>query len=572
MKNKLASILFFVLAFSLMLTLSSCDIINANNEKPCRHVDSDGDRLCDKCDEPYDTDSENDTEGEKDNNGGSDGGTNGCEHTDTNGDGYCESCGELLSDEDNTTGSTDTHKHSFETVTVPPTCTAEGYDESTCGECGYVEKTNFQDVLEHSFYEYYSYDTASHWFTCRNCGTTESDATHTLNEAGFCTTCSAGIKHTDGITYELSEDGTYASVTGYTGEATDIIIALEYQSKPVRKICDEAFRESAITSVFVPASVTAIGLNAFYDCESLTKVTLPNEIMTVGAYAFYSCESLAFNVSEQCQYLGNEYNPYLVLVNPTSRVYDSYTMHADTRVIADSAFNGCYSMKSFEITDKVVSIGDRAFVSAALPEVYIPKSVAYIGEGAFLSCEKIAKFTVDLENQHFQNIDEHLYTKDGKTLVRCAPASSDYVFFLPDGVTEIASFAVSNFTGIVDVVLCDTLTTIGDSAFYNCTNLLRIEIPDSVTDIGRHAFFNCSSMTWIIIGNGVENIGDDVFKFSALDKIYYKATAEEWAKVNINLDENNTIKYNTVYYYSESEPTSSGRWWYYKYVNTPFPW
>ena len=45
-------------------------------------------------------------------------------------------------------------------------------------------------------------------------------------------------------------------------------------------------------STIIPASVTAIGGYAFYECTGLTSVTIGNEVIAIEDYAFANCKGL----------------------------------------------------------------------------------------------------------------------------------------------------------------------------------------------------------------------------------------------------------------------------------------
>ena len=193
----------------------------------------------------------------------------------------------------------------------------------------------------------------------------------------------------------------------------------------------------SLTSVIIPDSVTSIGSYAFSDCNSLTSVEIPDSVTSIGYGAFYHCRSLTFHEYGKCQYVGNEENPYYALIQANAQNYSSYTIHEDTKVIADRAFYGCARMSSIVIPDSVTSIGDDAFYHcSSLTSVEIPDSVTSIGSHAFAYC-----------------------------------------------------------SSLTSVVIGDSVTSIGGYAFWDCRSLTSVVIGGSMTSIGMWAFHNCNSLT-----------------------------------------------------------------------------
>ena len=90
------------------------------------------------------------------------------------------------------------------------------------------------------------------------------------------------------------------------------------------------------------------------------------------------------------------------------------------------------------------------------------------------------------------------------------------------------------------MVIGDSVTSIGDSVFSGCSSLTSVVIGDSVTSIDFYAFYSCSSLT----------------------SVYYKGTASDWSQISIG-SYNTKLTNATRYYYSESQPTSSGNYWHY---------
>ena len=48
-------------------------------------------------------------------------------------------------------------------------------------------------------------------------------------------------------------------------------------------------------------SVTGIGYEAFYNCDSLTSIEIPNSVTSIGDEAFYNCSSLTIYWEAQSQ-------------------------------------------------------------------------------------------------------------------------------------------------------------------------------------------------------------------------------------------------------------------------------
>jgi hypothetical protein len=53
--------------------------------------------------------------------------------------------------------------------------------------------------------------------------------------------------------------------------------------------------------------------------------------------------------------------------------------------------------------------------------------------------------------------------------------------------------------------------------------------------------------------------------------VYYKGTASEWTEISIGSNNSKLINA-TRYYYSESEPTTTGNFWHYDTDGNPVAW
>lgn len=70
--------------------------------------------------------------------------------------------------------------------------------------------------------------------------------------------------------YAYVVDGSNATITGYTGRDSVVVIPSTLDGYPVTSICNFAFQNcTALTSVTIPPSVTNIGEFAFLGCTRL---------------------------------------------------------------------------------------------------------------------------------------------------------------------------------------------------------------------------------------------------------------------------------------------------------------
>ena len=89
--------------------------------------------------------------------------------------------------------------------------------------------------------------------------------------------------------YSVSDN--LATITSYSGDGGEVVIPAVMNEVPVVKVGSFG-KNTSVTSVTIPDSVTSIGDGAFAYCTSLTSVTIGNSVTSIGDWAFAWCTSL----------------------------------------------------------------------------------------------------------------------------------------------------------------------------------------------------------------------------------------------------------------------------------------
>ena len=172
---------------------------------------------------------------------------------------------------------------------------------------------------------------------------------------------------TDGLQYSYNDEDLTATVSRYTGTATEVVIPAEVthegKTYKVTAIGGYAFQgNSTLTSITIPEGVTTIEYSAFSGCTSLTKVTIPEGVTTIGGHAFHDCTSLtSITIPEGVTEIA-----YYAFAGCTSLT--NVTIPEGVTYIRNLAFSGCTSLKSVSLPASL-TVCNRAFYGLNLTKV-----------------------------------------------------------------------------------------------------------------------------------------------------------------------------------------------------------
>ena len=264
--------------------------------------------------------------------------------------------------------------------------------------CASNDSGNVNPNHSHSF-KYYTYDgnatrTKDGTLTakCEYC-----DERHTIvnsgsklahdYEDGVCKNCGT-LKPTEGIVYSVDSYG--VCYVADKGTATDarIILASEYEGKPVQYIGDRAFRFGKFESIMIPDSIKHFGDQAFEGCE-LTGIIIPKSVKQIGKNAFQACKNLsAVSLPDSVTNIGDDIFAYCDSLTEVI-LPDSITE------IPLGAFIGCKNLSKIKLPENA-NVEDAGFRDCgSLTEICIGKGAAYIGNLAFEDCVNLTKITFE---------------------------------------------------------------------------------------------------------------------------------------------------------------------------------
>ena len=432
--------------------------------------------------------------------------------------------------------------HVWETVTTAPTCTSVGYDTMTCPLCDKTVRVNETPKLNHTYSTNYSFDDNYHWFACTGCGDVKDKEAHTPDADGICTVCKIPTISTPGVIYDVSADGTYVEVIGYTGTSSVVKIVSEYQGLPVKGIVVNVFaNRSDLTHVIIPEGVTSIGESCFCGSSNMM-ITIPSTLENIGDCAFMACDNMSINVTDigywcnrKFSYMGMSYDLYVNGTLITNLVIPNYVT-----TLSDYAFGNCKSLISVTVSDSVTSMGNSSFADCNnLISVHLGNGMTEIPFEAFKFCSKLESITIP-----------EGYTTIGKSaFYYCSSLTS---ITLPSTLKKIESgvFALCNNLTFNEFDNCAYLGNANNpymALIYPTNTMYSSYTLHSDTEvIAVHAFDSCARLGNIVIPKSVVYIDLVTFRAcSNLQNIYYTGSEEEWAKLGLTSYD---ISYATVHY------------------------
>ena len=276
------------------------------------------------------------------------------------------------------------------------------------------------------------------------------------------------------------------SIGSYAFNGCNNIESLTYNTDAVGSLFSGY---ESLKTVNIGDAVTRLEDGAFDGCTNLENVSVGNGIESVGNNVFRGCNFLDYNIYSNGYYIGNNQNPYMILMSARNKSITSCTVSADCRFICDGAFTDCKKLAEVVLPESLTYINNGMFEGcSSLKQVAIPESVTAIGDGAFNGCSSLSAIEI------------------------------------PESVTTIGSSAFAGCSGLTALTIPNAVTSVSNNAFDGCTGLESVVIGKSVAEFSSGIFANCNNLNSVICyAETPIRLEDDPFIFN--DTIYVPAAS-----------------------------------------------
>lgn len=361
--------------------------------------------------------------------------------------------------------------------------------------------------------------------------------------------------------YTINTDQKSVTVTqgpsSYAGNLIEIPATVTYEGKEyaVTTIGYKAFQQTKITEVIMPNTITEIESYAF-DGSDVGSITFSKNLKTIGDYAFNSTNLQQVELFEGLETIGKyafhggsyqEHIKTLILPNTLleigenafshnaitflkipdnieeikSRTFeycnlDSVALPSKLRIIGESAFANCSSIRYIKFPNTLTEIKQSAFSGCSgLLSVTLPDNVQIVGNRAFSGCSQLVDFTF---SAGMKEIPEYCLSYASKLINVTIPEGIEKIGWgtfdhctllshltFPESATQMEEMIFIN-SGITSVTFSKNLNYLPGLIFGECYNLQEISIPEHIDSIGAYAFRSCSNLKNIKLPKNLKTI------------------------------------------------------------------
>lgn len=217
----------------------------------------------------------------------------------------------------------------------------------------------------------------------------------------------------------------------------------------------------------------------------------------------------------------------------------------------DQAFNNCSQLRSVEMPENLICIGDTVDWNFWEDNVGAFRNCTNLEEIIFHNCEKIGGYAFN----QCTSLQEITLSKNLKHVGSYAFSQCNQLkdIILPSEVETISYHAFED-CNLASIQFPPSLKRIESYAFSGCGNLSSINLP-GLTSISNYTFFGCSNLTEVKLPSTLEHIGDNAFEHcDNLTKVY------TYTVLPINIDQNTFTNFKATTLYVPTQSYDNYYW------------
>lgn len=371
----------------------------------------------------------------------------------------------------------------------------------------------------HTYNETWVTDENNHWHKCTECDDIKDKTAHTYS--GDCDTTCNVCEHERTVSTEHTFVDGKCPVCDFVKVTEGLeyeFVSDETESEPYYKVIGIGTATN-VKHIKIPATYNN-GTNGTHPVKSVDDYAFASESAIISVTFLDNVETIEYGALGMCENLS------------------SVTLSSTIKTIGGSAFYSCESLSFITLSNGLLEIGSFAFSMTGLTSVNIPASVETIGDNPFMWCENLTTITLDSKNTNFEIINSCLVDIVNKQIIIDLDYSN--IPTNSEKVTTIGTYVFASLTGATNLKIPNNITKLDEGAFAYCEKIISVEIPVGLTEIIAYSFSGCSSLT----------------------TVYYGGKQSQWTAIEIDSN-NGELTDATIYYYSETQPTTTGNYWHY---------
>ena len=254
--------------------------------------------------------------------------------------------------------------------------------------------------------------------------------------------------------------------------------------------------------ITIPEGIEEIGPFTFRSCNKITNIDFPDSLLKIGTYAFGECKSLEkITIPDSVCYTGEWIFADCVNLQEATLLCNIDDLQG--------MFDGCYNLKKLILPEGLKRLSGLNYT--AIEELIVPNSVI------FMEIPKINTLKYLYIGSSVEEISGNRGYIDNNVLEEIVVSSDNETYASYDGILYTKDYSKllmvpGNISG--DVEIPEGVLSINDSAFVGCIKMTSIKLPDSLVSIGSFAFRKCSNLGRIDIGNNVSKIGINILEYT----------------------------------------------------------